>query len=334
MAILRDLGEFGLIEKLAQRLKVRGGVKLGIGDDGAILNALQTPIVTCDALVEGVHFRRDWMSATQIGRKALAVNVSDLAACGARPVAAFVTLAASPETQAEWIFALYDGMESVCEEFQFTTAGGDTVSSAQIVISITLIGELLSEAQQPIARDGAQIGDVLAVSGTLGDSAAGLEILRNSEKAALLNNPDREFLLERHCNPTPRLALMRELLKFHRGAIHAALDLSDGLGGDAKHMAKRSKKRLIIEAQRLPLSPQLQNSAPLLESDAIESALAGGEDYELLLAIAPEHWLEIARVADVFGVPLTQIGTVENGEGVEIWQNKTPRETRGAWTHF
>ena len=324
MAILRDLGEFGLIEQLARRLKTRAGVKLGIGDDGALLDALRAPIVTCDALVEGVHFRRDWMSGGQIGRKAMSVNVSDLAACGARPVAAFIALAVAPDVETEWIFALYEGLESACEEWNFTLAGGDTVSSATTMISLTLIGELWPQAQnQAVTRDGAQVGDILAVSGTLGDSGAGLEILRNPEKAALLESNDREFLLQRHINPTPRLELMRALLGAHRAAIHAALDLSDGLSGDARHIANRSGKRLKIDAEKLPLSPQLMHSAPILELDAPTIALNGGEDYELLLAIAPQNWPQIQAIGQSLGVPLTEVGSVENGEGVEIENAKS-----------
>ena len=173
-------GEFGLIAHLHQGLSARAGTQLGIGDDGAVLDALAHPIVTVDALVENVHFRRDWSSAFALGVKSMAVNLSDLAAMGARPVAAFVALALPPDCSSEWIEQLYAGMESLAARHDFTIAGGDTTSAPLVFISVTLVGELCIEADgQPITRSGARAGDIVCVTGNLGDSAAGLALLQN-----------------------------------------------------------------------------------------------------------------------------------------------------------
>ena len=428
---LAQIGEFGLIASLQNELKTRTGTRLGIGDDCAVLEALQTPIVTLDALVEGVHFRRDWTSPRALGRKAMAVSVSDLAASGARPVAAFVSLCLGARDDVEFIRALYRGFEDAAQEFDFTVAGGDTTrSKGDLVLSITLIGEVLDARRGPILRSGAQVGDQLWVTGTLGDAAAGLAILQAGDevqsgddapakasnqveadnevkngddapvKASNQGNADneapkgadapahseqsgdnapannapannaqsgaetprissthgdtdsylinrapqlspatRDYLLERHHEPTPRLEWMKRLLELDASAVHAALDLSDGLVGDAAHLARRSGVRVEIEADLLPISSPCHEAAQILGFEALDWALSGGEDYELLLAIAPDkaHWLaEKAREA---GVALTLIGQcmapIAGAEmGVVVRQNGELRSPGRAWTHF
>ena len=179
-------GEFGLIRQLDQILSARAGTKLGIGDDGAVLESLAHPVVTCDALVENVHFRRDWTSAFALGVKAMAVNLSDLAAMGAAPVAALVTLALPPNCQLEWVEGLYSGMESLAQKYGFTVAGGDTTRAPLAMIALTLIGDLMPQARgQAVLRGGARVGDAVCVTGTLGDSAAGLALLQHSRREVL-----------------------------------------------------------------------------------------------------------------------------------------------------
>ncbi|MDQ3814945.1 MAG: thiamine-phosphate kinase, partial [Armatimonadota bacterium] len=174
---LYELGEFGLIARIQERLAQRAGVRLGIGDDAALLNALAAPVVTCDALVEQVHFRRDWISPRELGRKAITVNVSDIAAMGGRPVAAFITLALSDQDDVEFVEELYAGFEEAAARYDLTIAGGDTVRSpSALMLSVTLIGD----APTPMTRGGARPGDVLLVTGTLGDAAAGLALLQAS----------------------------------------------------------------------------------------------------------------------------------------------------------
>lgn len=311
-------GEFGLIAHLHQSLRTRAGTILGIGDDGAVLESLAHPIVTTDALVENVHFRRDWTSAHSLGIKAMAVNLSDVAAMGARPVAAFVSLALPPDCQSEWISQLYAGMESLAKLHDFTIAGGDMTAAPLVFISVTLVGDLMTEAQgAPITRSGSRVGDAVCVTGNLGDSAAGLaQLLANAE-------PD-EFLLKRHFEPQPRLELIRELMNRNRAAIHAGLDLSDGLVGDSSHVARASGVDFEIDAEKVPISPQCRAAARELNQPALDWALSGGEDYELCLCIAPEH---------IEG--LIQVGRVVEGAGeVRVYENGKLREGNSGWRHF
>lgn len=335
---LSEIGEFGLIAHLQKGLETRVGVQIGIGDDAAVLESLQRPVVTMDALVEGVHFRRDWTTARALGRKAMAVNVSDLAASGAHPVAAFVSLALGAGETVEWIEELYAGFEDAAREWGFTVAGGDmTRSRGDLMISIALVGEVLNPARGPILRSGAQNGDILVVSGTLGDAAAGLALLQAPDIA--VSDTTRQKMLLRHHEPTPRLQLMSVLLEIDADAVHGALDLSDGLVGDAVHLARRSGVSPQIETEWLPISPECREVATTLNADALDWALAGGEDYELLLALSPEKVERLSLEAEKrCGVPLTIIGKCraqdEAGPQVRILENGVMRPSERAWTHF
>ncbi|MBW3635468.1 MAG: thiamine-phosphate kinase [Armatimonadetes bacterium] len=335
---LSEIGEFGLIAHLQKGLETRAGVQIGIGDDAAVLESLQRPIVTMDALVEGVHFRRDWTTPRALGRKAMAVNVSDLAASGARPVAAFVSLALGADEMVEWIEELYAGFEDAAREWGFSVAGGDmTRSRGDVMISVALVGEVLNLARGPILRSGARNGDVLVVSGTLGDAAAGLALLQTPDIA--VSDATRQKMLLRHHEPTPRLHLMSALLEIDADAVHGALDLSDGLAGDAVHLARRSGVSPQIETGWLPISPQCREVAAALNTDALDWALAGGEDYELLLALAPEGVETLLLETEKrCGVPLAIIGKCgaqgEAGPRVRILENGATRQTTRPWTHF
>lgn len=323
--ILRDAGEFGAIERFAAKLGVRPGVRVGIGDDCAVLEPLRAPVVSCDALVEGVHFRRDWTSPFDLGRKTLAVSVSDLASSGAHPVAAFLSLCAPPDLELAWLDDFYNGLESLARDFDFSVAGGDTTRSNQLVLSAIVIGELLPEAQdQPVLRAGARVGDLVCVTGDLGASAAGLAWLLAGKLAR--TQAQRE-VLRRHFDPTPRLRAMSALLQSDRGAVHAAMDLSDGLSGDAQHIAGRSQVRLRLDAKELPISDATHEVAQELGLDARQLALSGGEDYELLLCLAPGAFETMKGAVDV---GLARVGEVIEGQvGVEVVG------AQGAsWTHF
>ncbi len=339
---LSELGEFGLIERLQNRLETRAGVSLGIGDDCAILHSLQTPIVTIDALIEGVHFRRDWTTPRALGRKAMAVNISDLASSGARPVAAFVSLALGARDDVEFLDALYAGFEDAARAFDFTVAGGDTTQSrGDTMLSIALVGEVLDPKRGPVLRSGARIGDVLLASGSLGDAAAGLKILQsNPEEIASIPAKARDYLLQRHHEPAPRLELMQQLLEFDANSIHAALDLSDGLTGDAAHLARMSNITAQFDAEKLPISDFCREAARVLGFDALDLALSGGEDYELLIAVAPEKAEDLVNRFRDENVPLTAIGecappeTNSFSRRVVVREQGRIREIARAWTHF
>lgn len=328
---LSSVGEFGLIRRLDEKLARRGGVRVGIGDDAAVLDALNSPVVTCDALVEGVHFRLDWTTAHSLGWKAIAVNVSDIAAMGGLPVAAFISLALPSNLGVEFVEELYAGMEEAAEEYNLTIAGGDTVKSpGALMLSVTLIGDTPSS----ILRSGAAPGDVLLVTGTLGDSAAGLHLLLHPQLA--ISSPARDFLLARHHQPAPRLREMQAALKIEN-AVRAALDLSDGLAGDATHIARRSNVSIEIETAFLPISQACRSLAETANRDALDFALSGGEDYELLLCVAPEKAEEvIAAVQNATGTPATRIGRCVAQEIAPVIVLKNGERTAppAAFTHF
>jgi thiamine-monophosphate kinase len=349
---LRDLGEFGLIEKLRARLKIRGGVQFGIGDDAAVLESLHTPLVTTDCLVESVHFRRDWTSARSLGGKAIAVNVSDITAMGGTPVAALVSLALGARDDLAFVEELYRGLEEACELYGLTLCGGDTSRSPDaLFINVTLVGEGAS-TRAPLLRNGAQSGDAILVTGTLGDSAAGLAILQSEEVSSredsknaastrdttLLPVATRDYLLQRHFEPTARLREINAALKIAPHAIHAALDLSDGIAGDAAHIAKASNVSLRIETTLLPISKECRAAARVLAIDATTWALSGGEDYELLLCVAPESAEEVAHtITQKTGTRATILGICvedENPRVVLIDASGKENAAGSAFTHF
>lgn len=342
-------GEFGLIESWHKRLRQRAGVRLGIGDDAAVLDHLQVPIVTCDCLIEKVHFRRDWTTPRALGRKAIAVNVSDVAAMGGHPVAAFISIAIGPHDDAPFLEQLYAGFEDMAARYNLTIAGGDTARSpAELMLSVTIVGA----APVPVLRSGAQVGDLLLVTGTLGDAAAGLALLQATpaQNAALgLTDDVRDYLLQRHHEPTPRLLEMQAALACSGAGlgnsavlgaipITAALDISDGLAGDAAHIAARSGVTLEIEVERLPITPFCREAATALGVDALDWALRGGEDYELLWCVAPAAAAGVmARVEQATGTPVTVIGRCREAEAdaVTLLYPNGKRERAGrAFSHF
>ncbi len=320
---IQELGEFGLIDHLAEKIITRKGTVLGIGDDCAILEPLQTPVVTLDTLVENVHFRRDWIvkysSASALGWKSLAVSVSDLAAMGAAPVAAFISLSVPKDEDLTFINGLYEGFEQCAETYGFTIAGGDTVSSPILNISATLVGNSFTT---PIQRSGAQVGDIISVSGDLGDSAAGLYMLQNEIAAESVHE---EFLLKRHFQPLPRLNEMQQLIERYGEKIHAALDLSDGLSSDAKHIARRSNVTLQIDLDSLPISVPALELAQKCEVSPLGWAVSGGEDYEILICSSEEikDWIPIGRVV-----------ARDESKDVIFFRDNQEIETPIGWRHF
>jgi thiamine-monophosphate kinase len=266
------------------------------------------------------------------------VNVSDIAAMGGLPVAAFINLTVSSTDDAEWILSLYEGFEDAAGNDGFTIAGGDisrTENASGTVIGVTVVGH----APHPVLRSGARAGDVLIVSGPLGESAAGLWLLQNPDVE--LEEAMQAHLLARHHEPTARVAAMQAALGVV-DAVHAALDLSDGLAGDAAHMARASGVALEIDVKALPVSPSLMEAARIASSGtalkrARDWALYGGEDYELLLAVAPENGEAVCSAMRMSGASPTIIGVCsENSQGGICLRegSKKMRPTRKAWTHF
>lgn len=288
---LADLGEFGLIRMLQDRLPNGKDVLLGPGDDAAIVHAIDGRVVaTTDMLVEGRHFRRDWSEPYDIGRKAAAQNLADVAAMGARPTALLVALAAPPDLEVDWALGLADGLRDECERTDASVAGGDLVRASSIVISVTALGSL--DGRPPVTRAGAKAGDVIAVCGRLGWSAAGLAVLGRGFRSP-------RVVVEAHRRPEPPYDAGPEAATLGATAL---IDVSDGLVGDLGHIAKASNVVLDLDTKSLEIAEPLQAVAAAIGVDPLEFVLTGGEDHALVATFPastnlPERWRVIGRVA-------------------------------------
>jgi thiamine-monophosphate kinase len=281
-------------------------------------------------LVEGIHFLRGAVTAFDLGYKALAVNLSDLAAMGAKARYLYVSLALNKETEVDFVLDFYRGLKSLADRFAVQVAGGDTVGSpGPLVISITAQGE----GDKVLLRSGANPGDVLCVTGTLGASAAGLLLLLNP--LTVCSAAVRQEALQAHYRPVPRLPEGQYLAA--TGVVTAAIDLSDGLLKDLGEICERSGCGAVLREKQLPLSFAAQTVAALTGKDPLDLALSGGEDYELLLAVKRECFPWVAgEFASRFGTPLYEIG--EMCDSAEILMIKADGEReklvfRG-FTHF
>jgi thiamine-monophosphate kinase len=273
---LSDIGEFALIERLAARVHnvEAGEVIVGIGDDAAVWKAGGAYyIATTDTMVEGVHFSPGSSSWGDVGWKAMASNLSDIAAMGGwPPYFALVTLALPAKTDVETAEALYDGLAECAREYGVAIVGGDTVRAPQAIVTVALIASAKLHAGKPrlLRRDKAQPGDVIAVTGTLGDSAGGLRRLQEGPAAS-------DPLIRRHLRPQPRTNTGAEAAQ--RGIL-CGIDVSDGLLQDIGHICERSPVGAVLQAADVPLSAELRAAYP---KDALQLACTGGEDYELVL---------------------------------------------------
>lgn len=327
MARPSRLHEFRLIERLRRAFGRTGpGVVRGIGDDAAIIAPPRSRelVLTTDLLVEGVHFDLRTTSIEDVGYKAAIANLSDIAAMGARPEYALVSIALPATWTAPQVLRLYRGITGACRPYGVALIGGDTSASRDgLFLNLTVTGSVPAGAA--LTRSGARPGDLLYVTGTLGDSLAGLALLsrsRNRNVTRLMTSRDRQFLLARHRRPIahPRLG---QALSAHRLAS-AAIDVSDGLSGDLRHLCEQSRVGAEIEASALPLSPALLAYARSAGADPVTLALQGGEDYELLFAVPPAKRRMLHRLARRTGHRVTRIGMIRpRAFGVRL------RETTG-----
>ncbi len=323
----KTLSEFGLIGKI-RKLQGSGkrpqGVLTGIGDDAAVLTPPKSKlVVTTDMLVEGVHFRRDWMTLSEIGYKAMAVNLSDMAAMGADPLWAFVSVAIPRTANEPEALELFRGLRRRAEEDRVVLAGGDTNAGPVWVVNVAVIGEGTS----PVLRSGARAGDVLYVTGALGGAALGLEALKKYARRRM----PRRYRQAVRCQVSPpnRVGIGKLL----RGFATSLIDLSDGLLGDLGHVMEESGVGAEVESGCLPLARHLNSLSASLGRDALLLAFSGGEDYELLFTASPR-----TRVpGKIAGVPVTKIGRMlPRREGLVVvgaGGRRTP-VVPGAFTHF
>lgn len=309
------LGERGLIRRIRERVGPGGpGVTVGIGDDAAVLALAKGTVLlaTTDLLLEDIHFRRCYADPHDIGWKAMAVNLSDIAAMGGTPRFALVALACPAETETEAIDAFYSGMQAAAAPHGVVIVGGDTSSSPDgWIVNVTLLGEVTS---LPRLRSGARPGDGILVTGTLGVSAAGLMLLEATagNKPGVVERLDKKFVetvSQAHLRPRARVAEGRWLGA--RTGVSAMIDLSDGLAADLGHVASESGVGARVYLERLPISPAVRSVAAALGRDPIELAVTGGEDYELLVTVDPAAGQGLAQEFQAAtGTPLTLIGEV------------------------
>lgn len=328
---LKQIGEFGLIDLLKEdTITDPANVVTGIGDDAAVLlsSPRQLQLLTTDMMVEGVHFSLKTTTPWQLGYKSVAVNISDIAAMGGLPRHAVISIAIPSHIDVEFIAALYKGMKEICREHGVNIVGGDTVSSpGGLVINVALLGEV--EPTLLLKRSNAQVGDLLVVTGTLGNSGAGLDLLTRG------NWEEYDFawpLVTAHLTPRPQVKAGRVLAA--AGATSAD-DISDGLASEANEIASASRVGIRVYADKIPLSSSLREAAALLGKPAVHYALYGGEDYQLLLTISPIRYQ--AELAAEAGVPLTIVGeVVAADEGVLLIgaDGTSQKLTPGGYNHF
>jgi thiamine-monophosphate kinase len=300
------MAELELIAAIERALSTRGGrVLRGPGDDAAVVGAGGGVAVTSvDSVVEGVHFKLSTHSPADVGHKALATALSDLAAMGAHSGEAYVGLGVPAGFGQAAALELIEAMESLAERTDTTIAGGDVVSAPQLVLSVTVTGWADAESDL-IYRDGVRPGHLIGVTGELGGSGAGLLLLEAGEDSG---GP----LAARHRRPEPRLAAGRALAA---AGVSAMIDVSDGIATDARHLAERSGVEIVVRLDRLPLADGLAAAAARLGRDPLELAAGAGEDYELLFSAPAERRAAIENAA---GLPVTWIGEAGEGSGLSL----------------
>jgi thiamine-monophosphate kinase len=305
---LAEIGEFGAIHLFQQLLAASSSTtalqpEIGIGDDAAVWRPApgHAAIETTDLLIEEVHFSLRWCTWYDVGWKSMAVNVSDVAAMGAQPRAAFVSAGLSPRMTHDQTLELFRGLADCAAAYGIAILGGDTVASPQAaVVNVALYGESLDPSGDVLRRDRAKPGDAIAVSGPLGASAAYL--LQQTNLAPLAESPD-DSLRAAHLHPEPRVALGQELL---RAGVRCGMDVSDALLADLGKLCAASKVGAQLSAEDIPIAPAARQ---LLPDMALELALTGGEDYELLVC-GPEDVLE--------RLGLTVVGKIVQGQSVRV----------------
>lgn len=335
------MGEFEFIDSIRKQFSVPEGFT-GIGDDCAIIprgDGLET-LVTKDMLVEGVHFLLDRISAYDLGWKSAAVNISDIAAMGGTPVASFLSLALPSALIADgpWLNEFIRGYRDLSTRFSCPLLGGDTTSSPDgLCIDVTVLGS--APAGHSVKRSGALDGDLVCVSGYLGDSGAGLKLLLGAAPSAPQacagvadGGSAGAYLIGKHCRPVPRVEAGLALAGIP--GVHSMMDISDGIASDLRHILRASGLSALVECASLPFSKELLAVSKLHDWDPLELALTSGEDYELLFTISPESLGQVEQALKVCGCHCYIIGKCFSGaEPGHIEWSGTNRDFRG-FRHF
>jgi thiamine-monophosphate kinase len=324
MTTVSDIGEAGLLARIQKILsKPHANLLVGVGDDAAVLRALgPTAVVSTDMLVEEVDFRRVWAGPSDIGHKAAAVNLSDLAAMGAAPRALLAAVAMQPDEDVGFILKLLKSLDATGRRFGAPLVGGDiSKTTGPLVVSVTALGA--APKRRALRRHGAQVGDIVMVSGTLGGAALGLRGLQAAERVSPL-------LRRRQLRPEPRLALGLALGVCP--GVHACADISDGLVKDVMHLVP-PRYGVHLETARLPMTRGL-HKLPLDVARLL--AMAGGEDFELVFAVAARALDRVRQLAQSAKTPVTPIGQViaQSGLWIDKKQPKAPGRGGHGFDHF
>ena len=332
---LSDIGEEALLERVFERFrlpKTGPGLVVGVGDDAAVLDppeADKLAIVTTDMMIEGPHFRLDLITPYHLGWKAVAVNISDIAAMGGLPTWTFASIGLRPDTEVEFVDALFEGMTECAEKFLSKLVGGDTNSvEANAVISVTQLGEV--EKDHLALRSGARVGDKIMVTGWLGNSIGGLHLLLKYGLDEAARHLGR--LVDAHLMPMPRVWEARAAVE--TGGVHAMMDLSDGLGRDLPKLCAASGVGALVYSDKLPISADLRAAAEVIGTEALALASGGGEDFELLMAVAPDDVGKVIRAVKETGTSVTEIGEIVEGPMEIAYPDGTRKPLKGGWEHF
>ena len=342
---LSNLGELGLLARLESILSISDAAReadsasaaarvlVGVGDDAAAVDMGdgRVLLLSCDSMVEGVHFLPDKCPPDAVGFRAMAAALSDIAAMGGKPAWALITIAAPPDTEAACAEEMIRGARGAAERDGAVVVGGDCVSSpGRLTIDVTVVGE--GRRNRLLLRSAAEVGQAVMVTGTLGDSAAGLAVL---QQRAAVDTATASFVRGRHLLPTPRIAAGSVLAEHE--AVTAAIDISDGLVRDAGHIAERSGVAVALRADCVPISAECRRVADALGQPALDFALGGGEDYELLFTARAEAVEQIREALQLRGgIDATVVGTVRDGCGVTVVdETGQPCDgLPGGWDHF
>lgn len=328
---VRKLGEIGVIRLFREAAEpARGELDVGIGDDCAVLKCCDKKLaLSCDAMVEGTHFLRGKIAPEQLGWKALAAALSDLAAVGARPLAALLVLGLRGTESVRFVSRLRDGVVRCARRYKTPLAGGDTVRSPQgLLLSFTVIGG--AGAGRLVLRSGARPGHLVAVCGCLGESAAGLSLLLEKQRGVTARL--RRRLLRAHFEPRPQLETGSRLAALGASAM---IDTSDGLLRDLGHICRESGVGADIELDRVPVSRDLVRFAEQRGRDPLDFALDGGEDYRLLFCLPPAKWARLERVRLPSGERPVVIGRIAERGGIRLFHRGRPARRRiGGFEHF
>jgi thiamine-monophosphate kinase len=335
---LSQLGEFGLIERIKSKFQNANATTLeGIGDDAAMIDAGEkTLLVSTDMLLEGIHFNLSYMPLQHLGYKAVAVNVSDIAAMNGTAEQIVLSLAFSNRFSLEAIDAFFEGVQAACKNYDVDLVGGDTSSSASgLVISITVLGR--ASKDQIVKRSGAKANDIICVTGDLGAAYMGLQVLER-EKEVFLANPDMqpdlekyEYLVGRQLKPEARMDIIHEL-RDKNCLPTSMIDISDGLASELFHLGKNSNLGVKIFEDKVPIDHDTFETAIEFKLDPITCALHGGEDYELLFTINPADYDKIKNHPDIHFIGHMHNDATQNVL-VTKQQTVVPLQAQG-WSHF